>query len=184
MFSPNNSTHDHAQSQLPDGATALLGKGFINEIRFSPDGDWLAVASAIGIWIYNTNTGEELDLSTWHTSIITSICFSPDGSTLASGHGDGTVQLWDVATRLHKTTFSEHTRCVNSVAYSPDGCTLASAGEDNIVRLWNAATGKPIETFTEYKGGVTSVCFSPDGHILASPDTLKTSAQVPLHYHL
>ena len=109
MFSTNNSTHDHAQSQLPDGAIALLGKGWINEISFSPDGDWLAVASTIGIWIYNTDTGEELDLPTWHTSMITSVCFSPDGCTLASASWDTTVRLWDVPTGQPKRTFTDHT---------------------------------------------------------------------------
>jgi WD40 repeat protein len=33
-----------------------------------------------------------------HTQRVTSVAFSPDGKTLASGSGDGTIKLWDVAT--------------------------------------------------------------------------------------
>jgi hypothetical protein len=32
-----------------------------------------------------------------HTNYVFSLAFSPDGSSLASGSGDGTVRIWDTA---------------------------------------------------------------------------------------
>ena len=58
---------DYTQRGLPEGAQARLGKGSISEITYSPDGARLAVASSIGIWIYDVRSGEELDLLTGHT---------------------------------------------------------------------------------------------------------------------
>ena len=59
-----------------------------------------------------------------HTGSLNSVAFSPDGITLASGSGDGTVKLWNASTRDHIATLEGHTRTVTSVSFSPDGTTL------------------------------------------------------------
>src|SRR6185503_2861934 len=59
-----------------------------------------------------------------HSEGVSSVAFSPDGKTLASGSADGTIQLWDVVTGLGLKTVRGSGR-VESVAFSPDGKTLA-----------------------------------------------------------
>jgi dipeptidyl aminopeptidase/acylaminoacyl peptidase len=55
-----------------------LGKGWIGELAFSPDGRLLAVASSIGVYLYETATLQEvryLPTESW----MWDAAFSPDG---------------------------------------------------------------------------------------------------------
>ena len=171
---------DYMQFNLPEGAKARLGKGWISGgIAYSPDGTRLAVSSSIGIWIYDAKTFVEVALLTGHTGHVNSVAFSPDGQTLISGAIDSTVRMWNVHTSQLLHTLDEHTQSVNSVAFSPDGKILASGGSDYRVRLWDANTGQLLRTLRMYSTDplsaygsasrvVYSVAFSADGKTLAT----------------
>ena len=108
-----------------------------------------------------------------HADGVQAVSFSPDGTLLASGGGEGfqeagTVKLWDVETHTNIATLYGHTGQVFSVSFSPDGSTLASGSGDGTVKLWDVATKQNIATFKHAVGDVASVAFSPDGTQLAS----------------
>ncbi len=167
FFLPSTFAQDYTQWSLPEGAKARLGKGGINDITCTQDGTLLAVASKIGIWIYDIQTGEELTLLTEHTENINTVIFSPDDSTFASGSIDGTVRLWNMNTWSEIGTFEGHTDTVKSLSFSPDGKTIVSRGDDNTLRLWDVATQTQIYTLEGQWGDSNSVSFSPDGQTIA-----------------
>ena len=61
------SEQDYMQWHLPEGVNARLGKGKVNDIKFSPDGTLLSVGTSIGVWLYDATTGKEIDLLTQNT---------------------------------------------------------------------------------------------------------------------
>jgi len=145
---------------------ARWGKGRINRAVFSPDGRLLAVASSLGIYLYDAGTLEEvrfIPADAW----VRSVAFSPDGQTLVSGSWK-TVRLWRVADGTLLRTLEGHTDWVRSVAFSPDGRLLASGSIDGTVRLWRVSDGALLRTLEGHTDWVESVAFSPDGQTLAS----------------
>ena len=95
---------DYTRWNLPEGALVRLGKGEVGSVSWSPDGTRLAVASSIGIWLYDVRNGTEDALPSGHTGSIYSLSFSHDGNILASGGDDNTIRLWDVASGREKAT--------------------------------------------------------------------------------
>ena len=168
LFLSNVYSQDHTRWSLPENGKARLGKGHLSgNIAYSPAGNLLAVASSIGIWIYDADTGETLDLLT-APAPIANVVFSPDGNTIASGNWDGSiVQLSDVQTGQSIGRLAGHTTYIGGIAFSPDGYTLASSDGDAI-RLWDVDTSKLKTTFIDHGNHTNSVTFSPDGSILAA----------------
>ena len=104
------------------------------------------------------------------------VAFSPDGKILATGTWEGTIKLWDVATRAEIVTFRHggDDGRIMSLSFSPDGKILASAltddwtSSEHTIKLWDMATKTEIATLRGHTHGVQSVSFSPDGKTLAS----------------
>ncbi len=157
---------DTSNWHLPENAKARLGKGYINEIQYTPDGKILAVATDIGIWLYDTDTNKEIALLGAHTGEINSIDFSADGSILAYDSGSNVV-IWDMLNSSQKTYIKEpNDNDVLSAAISPDGKTIAGGTSYGNTYLYDVETGIKKATYSIRGHNITGVEFSPDGQSL------------------
>ena len=179
LYISNTFAQDYTQWELPESAEARLGKGWINDIAYSQDSTRFAVASSIGIWIYDANTYTEIALLTGHTERVNAVAFSPDSKMLISGSHDNTVRLWNVETGELLHTLEDHTDYVLAVAFSPDGNKFASSDGDFTIRLWDTHTNQVLHTLIPNDGfvyrsneafWVYDIAFSIDGKTLASAD--------------
>ena len=170
LFLPNIFAQQTSQFDLPAGASARLGKGWIKDIAFSPDGAQLAVGTTIGVWIYDVSTGTEKDLLKGLMGGSKAIAYSPRDDILAVAHEDRTVRLWDDvnggASRVI-STFRGHTGHIQAIAFSNDGEMVASGGTDNTIRIWNVSDRDIPLILPGYDFPVTTVSFSSDGGMIA-----------------
>ena len=109
-----------------------------------------------------------------HTSSVTEIAFSPDGTQILSGSSDKTVRLWDTETGQLIHTFVGHTNDVTDIAFSPDGKQILSGSEDKTVRLWDTDSGQALHTLEGHTHYVNDIAFSPDGKQILSGSSDKT----------
>ena len=166
---------DYRTWHLPTAATVRLGKGALGEsdraVALSADGRCLAVASGIGVWLYEASTSRALALLPTE-SAVHSVAFSL-GGTLAAGLDNGQVELWEVETGERITTLrhADWGR-VTSVAFSRDGTALASGSWDQVIKVWDVETRREVGTWEVPREGNSlwplSVAFSPDGTRLVS----------------
>ncbi len=107
-----------------------------------------------------------------HSGPVTAVAFSPHDATLASGSGDGTVILWDIATRrllARLSTAHGGGAPVDNVAFSPDGKVLAVGSADGTLRLWDVATRRPLgQPLSDGLGAIAGLAYSPDGRTLSA----------------
>ncbi|KAK9840799.1 hypothetical protein WJX81_005490 [Elliptochloris bilobata] len=96
-----------------------------------------------------------------HTDAVLAVGFSPDGRHLASGSGDTTARLWDLATQTPLHTCKGHSGWVLCVAWSPDAAILATGGMDSSLWLWDPRTGRALGTCKGHTKWVTSVAWEP-----------------------
>ena len=188
--------------------TTNMGKrpGYMHLESYTLTEDKIAIGSNEGkIELWDTATGKKLTMlrevgkevslpeyMTDNNHALT-MEFSPDGTRLATGNLDTTVQIWDTTTGeelivlqkpiegnmwsisrqngreiLNNPMKDERNTRPSALDFSPDGLILACGSKDSTIKLWNSLTGELIATFTGHQGSVYTLTFSPDGNTLAS----------------
>lgn len=100
---------------------------------------------------------------------VTTIAFSPDGKTLATGVADSQIILFDAESGKEKRRLKGHEGLpVTKVAFSPKGDKLASVGRDSVLRIWDTEKGEQIRSLTGHENPTRAVAYSPDNKVIAS----------------
>jgi WD40 repeat protein len=147
-------------------------------LAFSPDGKRLVGGGGrknkgqLTIWQV---PGGRLEASLPCPLPIVGLALTPDGKTLATGHLDGLVTVWDMDRRHPRLTIRAGERGsptnpsgVAPLAFTCDGQTLLTNGSPGKVCQWEVSTGKLRRALTpaHVKHGLMG--YSPSGNVVAT----------------
>ncbi|MBN1563974.1 MAG: TIR domain-containing protein, partial [Anaerolineae bacterium] len=148
-----------AAVQISHARSIFAGhEGQINDVAWSPDGTRVATASQTAsdppsgsVIIWDAASGQPIVFTdpanneprfvlSGHTSVVTSVAWSPDSRYIITGSRDATAKIWDTSTGTEIDTIYGHgAEWINDVAWSPDGAYVATASNDETSKIWRVA---------------------------------------------
>uniref|UniRef100_A0A8D0DEY9 EMAP like 2 n=2 Tax=Sander lucioperca TaxID=283035 RepID=A0A8D0DEY9_SANLU len=134
------------------------GNEIISNVRYSPDGNFLAVASHDNfVYIYavteNGRKYSRVGKCTGHSSFVTHLDWSADSQYLVTNSGDYEILFWEASSGKHVTNMDT----VRNQEWATSTCTLSFT----TFGIWpDGADGTDIN----------AVCRSHDGSLVASAD--------------
>ncbi|MBE3049406.1 WD40 repeat domain-containing protein [Candidatus Bathyarchaeota archaeon] len=103
-----------------------------------------------------------------HLGWVRALAVDPDNKWFASGAGDRTIKIWDLATGSLRLTLTGHISTVRGLAVSPRHPYLFSCGEDKMVKCWDLETNKVIRHYHGHLSGVYALSLHPTLDVLVT----------------
>jgi WD40 repeat protein len=116
----------------------LDSPGFRRAVAIQPGGSFLAVGDDSGyVSLYNTTQQIWTSMATKLPAGVASLAFSPDGSMLASGNTDKSLQLWDVSARqpIARAMFGAPD-VITGLVFEPATGNLFTGSRNGAVQYW------------------------------------------------
>jgi WD40 repeat protein len=153
-------------------------------VAVSADGRAVSGGADETVRVWDLDAGALLHTLTGHKNWVLAVAVSADGRRAVSSSGDGTVQVWNLATDKKVAPASRWPRHKSArpkwltsqcLSVSTDGRRAVSGnGVKKRVRVWDLDTGEPLRTLTGHHGGVYAVAVSADGHRAVSGGVDRT----------
>jgi pleiotropic regulator 1 len=81
-----------------------------------------------------------------HLGWVRALAIEPNNQWFASGAGDRTIKIWDMASGQLRLTLTGHISTVRGLAVSPRHPYMFSCGEDKMVKCWDLETNKVVSS--------------------------------------
>jgi pleiotropic regulator 1 len=103
-----------------------------------------------------------------HLGWVRALAVEPNNQWFASGAGDRTIKIWDLASGRLKLTLTGHISTVRGLAVSSRHPYMFSCGEDKMVKCWDLETNKVIRHYHGHLSGVYTLKLHPTLDVLVT----------------
>ncbi|ORY93606.1 WD40-repeat-containing domain protein [Syncephalastrum racemosum] len=103
-----------------------------------------------------------------HLGWVRAVTVEPGNKWFATGAGDRTIKIWDLASGTLKLSLTGHISTVRGLAVSPRHPYLFSCGEDKMVKCWDLEQNKVIRHYHGHLSGVYSLSLHPTLDVLVT----------------
>ena len=137
-------------------------------LKFSPDGQWLAVGTDKGqVNLYSTKSQKLVKaIEQAHPSEVTDISFSPDNQTFVSADNQGNIKLRQRGGSLIWSFSAGDKGAINCI-YFLSPTQIISAGDDKTIKVWGK-DGKLHATYQGHNNPIENLGVTPDNQQLIS----------------
>lgn len=137
-------------------------------LAFSPDGQWIASASADKFMkVHSVETGTMAKSFEGHTGHVLAVAWNKDGKQLATASADKSIKVWSFESGERIRSIGRHDREITSLEWLIPANQLVTSSGDRNVRLINPDDGKVVRAFGGAKDYLLSVAASPEGKRVA-----------------
>ena len=144
----------------------------ITALRFSPDGETLAVSGNREVLLHHADGSGLMKRLPGKADRILSLAFSADGNLMIAGGGTparfGEIQFWEPREGRLLRTAEATSDTLFGASLSPDASKVAVGCADNTVRAFETATGKELYKVSTHENWVLGTTFGIDSKRLVS----------------
>jgi pleiotropic regulator 1 len=147
---PPNANGPTPQRNLP-GSSSLVRRDVVRQPRPEWKAPWKLMRVISG-----------------HLGWVRALAVEPGNQYFATGSGDRTIKIWDLASGTLKLTLTGHISTVRGLAFSPRHPYLFSCAEDKKVKCWDLETNKVIRDYHGHLSGVYTLSLHPTLDVLCT----------------
>ena len=123
---------------------------------FSPDSKTVVIndAGSSEVDIINLSQRAKTDTLYGHLKPVTTVAFSPDGQTIATGSIDKTIQIWDKDTAREIERLIGHKNAISSLTFNQNNEELISADVNGEIKFWHLKSKLPSKPNPEIQDDI------------------------------
>ena len=154
----------------------------VRSISFSPDGEWLGVASEeTNAKVVNTLNSGRVMILRGHSKSVKHITFHPNGNLVTTSSSDGNIYVFSITSEEAQLTkkidgiipsVDVESETSSKVAWHPDGSVFAAPTSTNDVKIVKMDGWEEQVLFKNgHTGPITDLVWSSNGNYLATSST-------------